>query len=101
MPYTTDGIGWQGTDTSYEAAQDIAPKVATIRAQVLEYLRLNPGGLTTEELASLIGKPYRSVQPRLSELRDDGKIVDGGARRLGQYGKQICVWRHKDHAAQQ
>jgi len=94
MPYTpTDPrVGHQNTDTSAAAAASIAPRVKTIRAQVMHELR-GQGPLTADEAADAIGRHYGSVRPRLSELRESGLIVDTGIRRDGRYGKSQIVWR--------
>ena len=57
MPYTSDGVGHQNTDTSEAAARDIAAKAATLRAEVTALLRENPPGLDTEETAERRSMP--------------------------------------------
>ena len=91
MPYTESGVGWQKTDTSHAAARTV--KAATLKEEALGILLAYTGdGLTAEEIASALHRPYGSIQPRISELRNDGKVIDTGIRRRGQWGKMIIVW---------
>lgn len=93
MPYTEDNIGFQKTDTSEQAAYDIATDAPTIRRKVLAALHASIVPLTSEEIANKIELPYASVQPRLSELRTAGRVEDSGIRKIGRYGKQIIAWK--------
>ncbi|MFD2175708.1 hypothetical protein [Rhodobacter lacus] len=95
MPYLQDhGPGYQGGSTSYHAARSMKLKAATIRDQVLDCLRSTSSPLSSEQIASIIGLPYESVQPRLAELRSAGKAFDSGIRRLSRFGKPIIAWTH-------
>lgn len=100
MPYRDDGIGFQTTDTSEKAADGAARRVKTLRVRVLELLRGHPGGLDTEQISRILRVPYCSVQPRTSELRNEGLIFDSGRRNDGPWGKPIIVWCHAafDHS---
>jgi predicted transcriptional regulator len=92
MPYNSEGVGYRDTDTSSAAAEDITPKAPKIRAAVLECLRASPVPLSTEDIAQRIGVIYASVQPRLSELRNDCLVLDSGRRGTTQYGKSCILW---------
>jgi biotin operon repressor len=93
MPYTHDGVGYQRTDTSRDAADGIAPRARAIRKAVLDYLTIAPRPRSTEEIAAAVGVIYASVQPRLSELRNDGLVIDSGARGTSRYGKKCILWQ--------
>ena len=93
MPYTEAGIGYQKTDTSRAAAIIDVDKKLTLKAQVLEALRQCSRPMDTEELSLALNKPYASVQPRISELRNEGKVVDSGDRGYTQWGKKCIRWR--------
>ena len=41
----------------------------------------------------MLDRDYRSVQPRVSELARDGKIIDSGVRTDGLFKRPIIVWR--------
>ena len=88
--------GWKVTDTSRDAAIAIQPCAKTISDIVYRELRECCNGLTTHELSEITGIPYSALQPRTSELRNQDKIVDSGARRKGASGKNIIVWQVKD-----
>ncbi len=85
-----DVPGWQKTDTSKVAAEEIAPTAKTVRALVLHQLKQR--SFTTYELAERLGLPYHTVQPRTSELRAKSQIIDSGERRIGPTGKMGIVW---------
>lgn len=95
MPYTPEGVGYQDTDTSLEAAEKIAPKAETIRAAVLDCLQKSPLPLSSSQIADLIGYPHVSVWPRLSELRERNLAEDSGQRGKSLYGKKCILWRAK------
>lgn len=100
MAYSSEGIGFQNTDTSEAAAQAVAPKVKSLRASVLDVLRRNPAGLDSEQIARLLNVPYQSVQPRTSELRNCGMIFDSGLRNHSRFGRAIAVWRHAAYSSE-
>jgi len=92
MPYTEQGIGYRNTDTSLQAANEIAPKAKNLKEQVLELLRRSPDPLDTEEIAATLGARLSSVQPRTSELSREGKIRDSGFRGVTEAGKPCIRW---------
>ena len=93
MPYTEEKIGYQKTDTSEAAARSNYKGKLTIRDRVLQLLQKVPQALTTEDISELLNVPYVSVQPRLSELREDGKVIDTGERGETKWGKACIKWR--------
>lgn len=97
MPYTSAGTGYRRTDTSHEAARQIEPKAATLRAEVLDVLKRHPRGLDCDEVAEKLGRYFGSVRPRITELKNDGLIVDSGRRSESRWGKKVIVWLHKDN----
>lgn len=85
--------GARATDTSREAAEVIAPRLGRIQAMVFAAIEKSAGfGLTPHELAIELGEERTTVQPRTSELRRLGKIVDSGKRRHNPNGKRAIVW---------
>lgn len=80
------------TDTSAAAAGKIAPTVADLRDAALAVIRKTPTGLTGSEVAATLGRDWRSVRPRLSELRAMGKIKDSGTRRRNADDNSEIVW---------
>lgn len=79
------------TDTSQAAYADIAPLAPAIRALILD--ELIDGPATTEQLADWLEVDYSALQPRTSELRKLGQIVDSGSRGRNRSGKSAIVWK--------
>lgn len=98
MPYIESGVGYQATDTSMIAALEIKESAKTIRARVLLHLRRAGEPLSSEDLAVSLGLHYRSVQPRLAELRNAGLVEDSGERCVSDYNRPIILWRLSDDA---
>jgi hypothetical protein len=96
-----DFPGYKPTDTSRAAAKSISGHLG--RLQVMSFAAIHlagRNGLTTDELAATLGMSRASVQPRTSELRRKGRIIDSGQRRRNGSGKSAIVWtakgRHDD-----
>lgn len=83
--------GAKARDTSFEAADQIAPRAPILRARCLEALE-HSNGLTADEVAGRLGLSILSVRPRITELARDGKVRDSGARRNNASGKRAIVW---------
>jgi predicted transcriptional regulator len=49
-------------------------------------------GLTADELAARLNMDRYSIQPRTSELKHKGLIIDSGLRRPNETGKLAIVW---------
>jgi len=91
MGYTSEGIGYQSTETSHQAIN--AEHLLTVREKVLLFLRSVSRGnlsLTTEQISEI---PYVSVQPRLSELKNENLVKISEDRGQTQYGKTCVKWR--------
>jgi len=89
------GIGYQKTDTSKKAASNNTEAKLTIRDRVYQLLENSNTPLTTEEISWILKRPYGSVQPRLSELQNSGKVIDSGLRGKTQWGKSCIKWKIK------
>jgi len=88
-----DVPGHRGVDTSIEAAADIAPKLGRLQRLAEETIRAaGPAGLTADELADRVELPRWTIQPRTTELRLKGLVVDSGMRRQNCTGKAAKVW---------
>lgn len=92
-PAYPDAAGHRGVETSVAAADAIAPHLGRLQqltlATIAEAARQ---GCTANELAERTRLPREAVQPRTSELRRMGKIVDSGQRRPNPNGKSAIVW---------
>jgi DNA-binding MarR family transcriptional regulator len=88
-----DAPGFRDTDTSKAAAEAVAPKLGRLQRMALAAIKdRGPFGLTADELADALGLDRYSIQPRTSELRRKGLIVDCGLRRRNSSRKRAIVW---------
>ncbi|MBD3761469.1 hypothetical protein [Rhizorhabdus sp.] len=85
--------GHRFIDTSMEAAAAIAPKCGRLQRMVLGAItEAGATGITTDEIAMKLNIDRGSVQPRTSELRLMGLIVDSKQRRRNASGVRAIVW---------
>lgn len=87
------GPGHRGQETSVEAAAAIAAKCGRLHQMTLAAIRdALAQGLTADEASERLEMDRWSIQPRVSELRAKGLIVDSGLRRRNSTGKRAVVW---------
>lgn len=86
--------GFKEYTTSRDNAERITKsgRAQTLRDQVKAFFD-NGGQATADEIATLMGQPFRAIQPRVSELRAQGFITPTGLRRLGSGGGTSHVWK--------
>lgn len=90
--------GHRGVDTSAAAAEGLTPKLARLQRLTLDAIaRTGAAGLTAHELADVTGLPREAAQPRISECRKKGLVVDSGRRRFNASGKRAIVWTVPEH----
>lgn len=82
--------GHRDTDTSREAAADMASRVTGLRLAVLGALVEDR---TADECAAVLGESVLAIRPRTTELKRLGLITDTGERRPNASGKRAIVWR--------
>ena len=87
--------GAANVDTSIGAADAVAGKAPRLRQDVLDVLA-DFGPRTTHEVAQILDAEVPSIQPRLSELKRMGKIIDTGDRRFNKSGRPAAVFAVKD-----
>lgn len=93
MTQYPDSPGHRRVDTSASAASALSPVLGTLQSAVLSAIRAaGEHGLTTNELAAKLCIDRGSIQPRTSELRRMGRIIDSGRRRPNANGKKAIVW---------
>jgi hypothetical protein len=85
--------GFRARDTSYDAAEAIAPKANTLRASALLTILHSNGGLTADEVAAQLNQSILAIRPRITELARLGAIKDSGLRRPNQSGRNAIVWK--------
>jgi predicted transcriptional regulator len=83
----------KGSDTSVAAAQSMESQAASLRAQILDLLRKNPDGLTTDEIEVITGLSHQTASPRMWELHKRSLIGDSGKRRKTRSGRMATVYR--------
>jgi hypothetical protein len=88
-----DQPGFKGdAETGREAAADIAPHLGRLQRMVLGVISdRGAHGATPEEAADLLGLARVSSQPRCSELKAKGAIVDSGMRRVNASSSKRAV----------
>lgn len=91
MPYTSQGIGYRPSETSFEAAEETQHEAPFWRLMVMQDLNLN-GPSTADEIARRLNASVLTIRPRVSELRNTRKIYDTGERRKNVSGKSATVW---------
>ena len=95
--------GFKGdADTGREAAADMHAKCGRLQQVALAGISAaGGGGYTADELAAALGLDRWTIQPRTSELKAMGLIVDSGMRRRNVTGKRAVVWVLPQHKQEQ
>lgn len=96
-PYEAGSKG--PAETSADAAASI--DCGRLQRMVLRSIRhAKKAGRTAEECAIALRLPRVSAQPRTSELKAKGLILDSGRRRINRSsGKRAVVWVAKEYMA--
>jgi FixJ family two-component response regulator len=80
------------SETSRAAAESLDGKTLNaLQRRVMELLRAVPGGLTDEEISSLLGMNPSTERPRRIELARLGLLVKVGTRKTAS-GRSADVW---------
>lgn len=95
MPYLPEGPGYRRTDTSRDAAVQIAPAAPTYAERCLAILA-EKGPMTPDEAATALNVSVLTIRPRFTELHQAGKIIDTSLRRANANGRNAIVWRLRD-----
>lgn len=95
-PYrTSTGIGSKdraGPETSREAAEAHAVGFREMRDKIFDVITAaGATGLTPDEVALAMGADILSVRPRISELRDEGRVAPNGERRRNAKNNSAAV----------
>ena len=85
-----------GPDTSREAAEllDASGKRESQKRRILTVF-LNPDnelGLIADEASHQTAIPWMEARKRVSELHNEGFIIDSGERRQTAWGRNAIVW---------
>lgn len=91
----------KGSDTSFLAAEAIAPHVDFLQQKVLDAV-LSEGvkGMTCDEVEVALDMPHQTASARINELMkatDERPelLFDSGARRKTRHGQLATVWIHR------
>lgn len=79
------------TDTRREAHAAIQSRAASLRSRALLLFKRG-GRLSADQVAVLMEEDKLSIRPRISELRQCGRIKDTGSRTTNSSGKRAVVW---------
>lgn len=79
-------------DTSHAAAAAAGSLASRHRALVYQALR-SGGPQSSEQIAAVVGLDTLQVMKRISDLRNDGTVVDSGERRQTRTGRWSAVWK--------
>lgn len=93
MGRTHKGTGFQNTQTSMAAALLTEGRAPNLRERVYAAVANHPRPVSSEDVARSLGEPDCSVKPRLTELKDRGRIEDSGTRGETVYGRPCIKWR--------
>lgn len=83
--------GFKEGTTSREAAESMASRVEHLRERCLTRIANRPS--TPDEIAEALGESVLSIRPRITELKQLGKIEPSGERRKNASGRAAKVWR--------
>jgi predicted ArsR family transcriptional regulator len=80
-------------ETSREAARIVFDIAKTHRDKVLEALKGEVFGLSSEAIAGKLGLSRYAVRPRISELVASGEVIETQFRVKNDQGRNVVVWR--------
>jgi predicted ArsR family transcriptional regulator len=80
-------------ETSRDAARTVVEIAKTHRDKILEALKGETFGLSSEGIAGKVGLTKYSVRPRISELVASGKVIETPFREKNSEGRNVVIWR--------
>ena len=83
------------TDPDTSRAAAATARVRQHKQIALRAIKEN-GPMTSEEVASTTNLTYAQAWRRLSDLKNEGKVYDTGARRKNHSGRYAVVWAVKN-----
>lgn len=85
--------GFKDRTTSREAARRMFPRADNLRERVMAELAAAPAGLTADEIAARLQATVLAVRPRVTELKEQGRIERTTDRRKNASGMNAWVLR--------
>ena len=94
LPEYPAGAGFRrGSEASEDGARHINAKRPTLLATYYQMVfDAGPGGITGDEIAAMVDGEAYLIRPRLTDLKELGKIVTKGERREGAHGVAVTIW---------
>jgi predicted ArsR family transcriptional regulator len=85
----------KSSDTSRAASESVDVSAGTMRAKVLEAIKLHRG-MTCDQIELHLGLRHQTASARVRELVLMGKLRDAGIRRPTRSGRMAAVWCLKE-----
>lgn len=80
-------------ETSREAAKTVVNVAKSHRHKILEALKGEIFGLSSDALAGKVGLTRYAVRPRISELVASGEVIETPFREKNGEGRSVVIWR--------
>lgn len=88
----------RSTRTNRAALASMGSQADTLRAIAFRLIHeANGRGMTALEVVAASGRDRWGIQPRISELVSDKRVVDSGRTRTNPSGRQAIVWIVPEH----
>ena len=84
------------SQTSLDAALEIAGVAGTLRRRVYDLLLESEAGATDEEMQMILDLGGNTLRPRRIELVTADLVYDSGETRKTKSGRKATVWRARD-----
>jgi hypothetical protein len=80
-------------ETSREAAKTVVDVAKSHREKILDALKDEVFGLSSERIAGKVGLTRYAVRPRISELVASGEVIETAFREKNGEGCNVVIWR--------
>jgi predicted ArsR family transcriptional regulator len=82
----------RGRDTSYGAAESVESEAKRLKARILSYMRGCGISKSSEEIADALDVRHDQAWRRVSDLANEGWLVDSGHRTRNVSGRPAILW---------
>jgi predicted ArsR family transcriptional regulator len=87
------GFRSNAPETSREAAKTVVHIAKTHRDQILQALKGEVFGLSSDAIANKVGLTKYAVRSRVSELVAAGDVIETPFREKNAEGRNVVIWR--------
>lgn len=77
---------------SLEAFASIQPHLGPMQETIYKFVKMQPRGVTSEQISEGLGMRIQSVTARVLELREMYLLKDSGEKRSTSSGRNATVW---------